>query len=415
MSIHNEFQVCRNKLVERRDQRLKEAEALTNKTDFSESDERRHDEILKQVDDLNFALRELDAYGEKPLGRRSLPYIDSIDGRRGDEFSLVRAVRSIVESGRVEGTERNVSLEIAEHANKQIRSKGFFMPFETRAFNRTSGAGMLTESYGSVIELLRKQSVTGRLGIPFHKELQGKLVLPKQTAGASGSWIEEGSNVSPSNVTTEQITMIPNALCAHVTFSRQLLKQGSPEVETLLVSDLTNAIAEALDDAVLNGSGSGATPTGFLQSPDVEPLELAGANFAWEDALELERAVADENPKGTLRYLTSPTGAKILKKTAKIGTTEPSFIFENGTINGYECVVSTHVPSNFVESPDSDLTALMFGDFADAGAVGFWGRGVELIVDELTRADYNEIRLFAFLDCDFAVRRGNVLKYMLFN
>jgi hypothetical protein len=39
-----------------------------------------------------------------------------------------------------------------------------------------------------------------------------------------------------------------------------------------------------------------------------------------------------------------------------------------------------------------------------------WGSGVEIVTDPFSRAEYNEIRLFAYLDCDFEVRRGTVKK-----
>jgi hypothetical protein len=92
----------------------------------------------------------------------------------------------------------------------------------------------------------------------------------------------------------------------------------------------------------------------------------------------------------------------------------PTFIMEDGFINGFEAVESNHVPTNLVVGEDEDLTAIVFGDFADAGAVALWGSGVEVIVDVITRASYNEIVLTAYMDADFKVKRGSSLRKMIF-
>ncbi|WP_158633500.1 phage major capsid protein [Tautonia sociabilis] len=404
---------------------LRQYRARLETREFTPQERAEVDRIKAEIEELKAKIVEVEGHlppameeemRQLELRPRKAPvFDDKYANRFGGEFSLFKAVRSLAEQGRLDDASEQVTRDLARRDGRQLRGpNSFLLPLQTRAVNRTNGAGMLTEQYEDILSYLRKSSVIGKLGVKIMPDIEGKLVLPKVTAGSSGQWVAEGDQVTGSNVTIGSVTLAPRALCASVTFSRQLLKQSSYDVEATLMDDLKAALAESLDAAVIAGSGSGEEPTGFLHDSSVAVVSKAGASIAYTDLLELERLVKESKAPGEMKYLTSPKGGKTLKMTPRLGTEVPSFVMEDGFVNGYEAVESNFVPTDISSGSSTNLTAIFFGDFADAGVVALWGSGAEVVVDPYTRASYNEIVLHAYLDCDFKVRRGSSLRKMVF-
>lgn len=344
--------------------------------------------------------------GKQSRGRVSTPSLYVHQGG----FSISRAIRSMVEYGRVDGMEGSISDQYG--SGRVRRANAFYLPLHTRAneTNRTSASGLLTQGYGELLPLLRSKSIAAQLGVRFVTDLQGAFRIPVQSGGVTASWVAEGSSVANSQVTVPAVELVPQQLTAMITFSRQLLSQSSYVTDEMLMTDLVSAIAAKLDSSVFNGTGAGAEPEGFLVNSSVEQVALAGASVTYADLLKLQRKVKDQSPTGTLRHAVSPKGEETLSQIARIGTTYPSFCLENGEVNGFEALVSKNIPDTF----STTKTVCMFGDFERAGTVGFWSNATEIVVDPYTRADYSEIRLVAYLTCNFKVVDPNLVKFVAF-
>jgi hypothetical protein len=106
---------------------------------------------------------------------------------------------------------------------------------------------------------------------------------------------------------------------------------------------------------------------------------------------------------GTLAYLTNAKVRGKLKGTSKVSG-QNGFVWEAGNtpLNGYRCGVTNAVPSNLTKGTGTNLSAILFGNFADL-VIGMWGT-LDLMVDPYTGSTAGTVRVVALQDVDVAVR-----------
>ena len=71
--------------------------------------------------------------------------------------------------------------------------------------------------------------------------------------------------VTESTGTIGTISMSPKTVGAYSKFSRLMELQSTPDIEQLIRTDFVALLADAIDTAAINGSGSSSQPTGILQ------------------------------------------------------------------------------------------------------------------------------------------------------
>ena len=150
--------------------------------------------------------------------------------------------------------------------------RSFFIPFSalTRATYVTSTASaggnlvatdLLADDF---IEALRNASPVMGLGVRTMTGLVGDVAIPRRSGCCQRLLLEhETTAITQSESTFDQVTMSPKNLASLSKYSRQTLIQGTPGIESLVRTDLTDGILAALDSAVINGSGSSGQPTGI--------------------------------------------------------------------------------------------------------------------------------------------------------
>lgn len=258
------------------------------------------------------------------------------------------------------------------------------------------------------IELLRNAMVINRMGAQYLTGLVGNIAIPKQTGGGSFYWVAEDGSVTASGQTFGQVSMSPHSGCAKTQISRKLLLQSSIDVEAFVRGDLAKIVGLGIQNAAINGSGSSNQPTGILSTGSIGSV-VGGTNGAkptWANIVGLETAVAVANADvGTLGYLTNASARGYLKSVQKF-TTNPggSAVWADGAtpLNGYQAGVTNAVPSNGTKGTGTDLSTILFGNFADL-IIGMWG-GLELQVDPFSAGDTGAVIVRAFQDVDVAVR-----------
>ncbi len=187
--------------------------------------------------------------------------------------------------------------------------------------------------------------------------------------------------------------------------SKQLLAQGTPDVDTLLRNDLSAAIATGLDKAVFRGSGSGE-PQGIDGASGVETSEVKGSATGGSGtdglptAAELFEFVSDVEDgnalDGSLAWVTTPTVAGLLKQTQLYSNTDSTmWDWRNGnTILGYPAFSSTN----------ADTNDLFFGAW-DSYVLGIFD-GVDIVADIYTGAKTRLITYVVNVMADGDVRHG---------
>jgi len=105
-----------------------------------------------------------------------------------------------------------------------------------------------------------------------------------------------------------------------------------------------------------------------------------------------------------LAYLTNAAVRGKLKTTERFPGTNGQPIWGDGNtpLNGYQVGVTNAVPGNGTKGTGTNLSSIIFGNFADL-IFGLWG-GLELQVDPYSAGDSGSVIVRAFQDSDIAVR-----------
>jgi hypothetical protein len=173
--------------------------------------------------------------------------------------------------------------------------------------------------------------------------------------------------------------------------SAELLRQQTgPELDRLLINDLSRQLASYLDQVALYGGGAAANqPTGLINVPGVpqnvamNATDLHGSFCAVE--AQIEAANVDMTNYGVI---VSPAVRKILRST-------PSST--GGSITTWSEIRGG-------QSSPEVTDAKAFAGCWNNMTFCLWGRGVELLIDPVTLALNDQIRIFASLLADVAVR-----------
>jgi HK97 family phage major capsid protein len=227
--------------------------------------------------------------------------------------------------------------------------------------------------------------------------LSGNVKIPKKTAASSAGWISsEGGASAESEPTVGQVTMSPKVLGAHTDITRLMMQQSSLDVEALVRNDLTASIALAIDLGALAGSGSSGQPTGVQNTSGINtPTNFAGANPTFAEVVAMETAVAEDNAlQGNLAYILPASMYGALKTTAKDAGSGQFVVAPDGSMNGYNAIVSNQVTAG----------DLYFGNFADL-LIGMYG-GLDIVVDPYTASSSGTVRIVALQTVDVAVRHA---------
>ena len=327
-----------------------------------------------------------------------------------ERYSLSKAMLALANGKKPDGIEKEVSDFISDRCDRE--ADGFFAapeafrPSGERAdllagtiASAGTGGGVVGDDLlaGSFIDALRPKLVASQAGITILNGLTGNVVIPKQTASATATWKSEVAAFDEGVPTYGQITLEPQHLGCYADVSKQLLAQGTPDVDTLLRNDLSSAIATGLDQAVFRGSGSGE-PQGIDGASSVETSAIGTPGSpSVAELFEFVSDVEDGNAlDGSLAWVTTPTVAAYLKQTQLYSNTDSTmWDWRNGnTILGYPAFSSTNADSNDI----------FFGNFSDY-ILGIFD-GVDIVADIYTGAKTRLITYVVNVMADGDVRRG---------
>ncbi len=321
-------------------------------------------------------------------------------------FSLVKAIRALANpSDRKAQAEAEFEFECSEAAAREYGkdAQGIMLPADVlrnwkRDINSSDDSTLIAEDYkgGDFIDVLRNSSSVMQAGATMLRGLQGNVVIPKKTAGASAGWIAtEGTAASESEFTSGSVTMSPKVVGAFTDATRLLLQQSSLDVENLIRDDLTQAIATAIDLGALAGSGSSGQPTGIANTSGINTTTFAAANPTWAEIVAMESAVANDNAlTGSLSYICRPADYGTLKTTEKASGTAQFVVSPDGSMNGYNVIKSNQVTSG----------DFYFGNFADL-LIGMYG-GLDITVDPYALSTSGGVKIIALQTVDVAVRHA---------
>lgn len=415
--------------------------AKEEKRELSEKEQARIEEIESKLGELEHQIEVKDRLEKRLAKKAESDKKEDIRHKREKQtedqnvvkrYNLLRALNMQMRGKHLDGVEGEMHQEAEREAQRSnISLDGFGIPqmfFKPRNQQRDLTAGTANQGGNTVqttvsdlIPYLWPRTTIEALGATVLTGLTSNIQFPTQSAVPTGTWEGETDAGAESSPTFGTVTLSPNRVGTYVDVSKQLIVQSSvPGLDRVVTRDIERAIANALETAAINGSGSGNQPTGILNNGSVG-IEAIGANGGspdWGNIVALEANVANDNADmGSMAYLTTP-GIRGALKTIEKASNTAQFIWETsamtgissltvgeGMLNGYRAAVSTLVPSELEKGTGYNLHAIIFGNFQEM-LLGNFGPGVDIVVDPYTQATSTLLRIVVNSWWDVALRHA---------
>ena len=129
-----------------------------------------------------------------------------------------------------------------------------------------------------------------------------------------------------------------------------------------------------------------------------------GGPITWPLVIDLIAEVEIDNAEGSA-FMTNSKVVKSARKTAKVATTDSVMVMEGPTaLAGFPVASTNLVPSDLTKGAGSDLSALLFGNWADL-ILAFWSE-LDVLVNpfETTAFKKGNVQVRGMLTMDVAVR-----------
>ncbi|CAL2095849.1 putative HK97 family phage major capsid protein [Tenacibaculum sp. 190524A02b] len=408
-------------LKEERGGLLGKQESLVNlakkeNRDLTPEEEQRFDDYQSQIEALDPKIArakligKIEAEEARSTGENiSAPNINT--GKKEDRtFSLTRAMRSVVNDGKVSGVE----LEAWQESRNELTGLGLDAPqvnvisipssmIEDRSQSvfgddgKKGGKLVVTEAPRMVAPLFPNNPLS-ELGVTHLSGLQGNVPLLSNT-DVEFYWASENEKVSTStDADFDGPVLKPKRIVAIVDISHQLMFQSSVNIEVFIINLLNNAYGRSLAAAILNGPG-GKAPTGILNLEGVLDLGRGVTDLldpSYVDIVALETAIESNNATdNNLAYVTNKALKGKLKVTAKVKGTDSVMLSDGKLLNESKLVSTNIIPDLSGGNP------LIFGDWSQV-FTGSWG-GISITVDNLTQVASGKIRLVVNAYADMQV------------
>lgn len=227
----------------------------------------------------------------------------------------------------------------------------------------TDGGYLVPEEYDSrLIEGLEEENIFRKLGTTIKTSGERKINIAGSKPAAA--WVDEGQALTFGDAKFSQINLDAHKLHVAVKVTEELLYDNAFGLENYLLRQFSKALANAEEDAFLNGDGSGQ-PLGIFASEGGGEIGVTAASTTEITADEIinlvyalkrpyrknAKFVMNDATIATLRKLKDENGQYLWQPSLQAG--EPDRLF------GYEVLTSAYVPTIAAGKP-----VIAFGDFS---------------------------------------------------
>lgn len=297
----------------------------------------------------------------------SAPALLGMSKKEVKQYSVIRAINALVANNwQKAGLELEAHRALLDRDNLQQREgQSIFVPMDVqvRAVSGRHGRRDLSVAGapnlvgtdhlgGSFIDLLRNASVAMSMGATRLTGLRGNVSIPKLTAGATAFWLAtETTAITESQQTIGQLALSPKNVAALTEISHQMLQQGDPSAEDLVLRDLAAAVGLAADVGAIAGDGTGGQPTGILNTAGIGDWGAGVSALDYSHFLTAQQQIVQANAHrlANLGYVQdAPTTVKAMTRVKFAGTASPIWngnIIE-GDCAGFSGMTSNQMPAN---------------------------------------------------------------------
>lgn len=218
------------------------------------------------------------------------------------------------------------------------------------------GGYLVPEEYDSrLIDVLTEENIMRSLGHTITTSGEHKINIAATKPAAA--WIEEGGALTFGDATFSQILLDAHKLHVAIKVTEELLYDNAFGLENYIITEFGKALANAEEDAFLNGDGSGK-PTGlFAATGGGTVAGTLSAAIKSDDMLDLVYALKRPYRKNASFIMNDKTLAQLRKLKDNNGgyIWQPSYqAGEPDKVLGYAVHTSAYAPEN----------AIAFGDYS---------------------------------------------------
>ena len=219
----------------------------------------------------------------------------------------------------------------------------------------SDGGYLVPEEYDRrLIDVLDEENIMRSLATKITTSGEHKINIAATKPAAS--WIEEGGQLTFGDATFDQIIMDAYKLHVAIKVTEELLYDNAFGLENYIITQFGRALANAEEDAFLNGDGNGK-PTGLFHASKggtlADTIEKIGSDDLINLVYALKRPyrkrasfILNDKTLSTIRTLKDNNGAYIWQPSYQAG--EPDRLL------GYALHTSAYAPTD----------ALSFGDYS---------------------------------------------------
>lgn len=188
---------------------------------------------------------------------------------------------------------------------------------DNTAQDGTLGAYVITpEVTDKIIDLTIARMPTMELGPTVVRGLVGELPVPTVTGRPTASWVGENGAPTATGFTLGQKILRPKKLAAFSKQSNRLAYMSRGVSDKIIKQQLTNAMALALEEAYINGTGNNYQPKGILQESGLttSTVSLTQSRFRIDNAATMMLDLENANENGQCGMLMKPTVRSGMKR-----------------------------------------------------------------------------------------------------
>lgn len=243
----------------------------------------------------------------------------------------------------------------------------------------SEGGYLVPEEYDRrLIDVLDEENIMRRLGTKITTSGEHKINIAGTKPAAA--WIEEGEAISFGDATFDQIFIDAHKLHVAIKVTEELLYDNAFNLESYITTEFGKALANAEEDAFLNGDGQGKPEGLFVRATVADTVETITADDLINLVYALKRPyrknasfIMNDKTLATIRTLKDNNGAYIWQPSYQAG--EPDRLL------GYAINTSAYAPEDKIAFGDysyyniGDRGTRSFAElkelFAGNGLIGF--------------------------------------------
>lgn len=298
------------------------------------------------------------------------------ENKNKETFDLARAIGGLMNNNLGE-FDSAMQAEGIREFGASVKSNAIVIPdkhFRTNVLVSNHASDINTTVTGG-LDVIAQPALYQKLGCTVWNGLKGNVVL-NFSDGHDAAFAVESANIAESSPVRATDTMTAKRVGGQKIFSQEMI--ASSEVMASEFVDMIASIDRAISAQVIEQAAA-ASPFAANESGDTSEV------LTYALATGIMAGMEDSNFPNPSYVMSKPLYHKSETLTTDSGSGR--WIVERGNLNGYNVIGTTYLPLH-----DTDQYDVVFGDWSRA-YIGFFGGGVELLVDPYSGATAGTVKI----------------------